>query len=59
MFRGLRWTDLRRLNQDSKYAVTLYRIVNGLTYQLQPQSLRYIFEIDQNAVNIGGLIQNP
>jgi hypothetical protein len=59
VFRGLRWTDLRRLNQDSKYATTLYRNVNDTTFQLSPGSSRYVFEIDQNAVNISGLKQNP
>jgi hypothetical protein len=59
LLRGLRWIDLRRLNQDSNYAVTLFRNVNGSTFQLQPGSLRYVFEIDQNAVNISGLTQNP
>jgi hypothetical protein len=59
LFRGLRWMDLRRLNQDQAYATTLYRNVNDTTYQLLPGSPRYVFEIDQNAVNISGLSQNP
>jgi len=59
IYRGLRWIDLRRLNQDPKFAITLYRNINGTTYQLQPGSVRYVFEIDQNAVNISGLVQNP
>jgi len=59
LLRGTRWTDLRRLNQDPQFAITLYRNVNGTSYQLLPGSDRYVFEIDQNAVNISGLIQNP
>jgi len=59
MLRGQRWTDLRRLNQDANYAITLYRNVNGTIFQLPPGGLRYVFEIDQNAVNISGLTQNP
>jgi len=59
LLRGLRWIDLRRLNQDPNYAVTLYRNVNGNSFELLPQSPRYVFEIDQNAVNISGLVQNP
>lgn len=59
LLRGLRWIDLRRLNQDSNYAFTLYRNVNGSSFTLAPQSTRYVFEIDQNAVNISGLTQNP
>jgi starch-binding outer membrane protein, SusD/RagB family len=30
--RGTRWADLRRLNQDQKYAVTQVRILNGDKY---------------------------
>jgi hypothetical protein len=59
LLRGLRWIDLRRLNQDSNYAITLHRNVNGSSFTLLPQSTRYVFEIDQNAVNISGLVQNP
>ena len=59
LLRGLRWIDLRRLNQDSNSAITLYRNVNGSSFELLPQSTRYVFEIDQNAVNISGLVQNP
>lgn len=58
LYRGTRWTDLRRLNQEPNYAVSLYRNINGTTFQLLPGSPRYVFEIDQNAVNISGLIQN-
>jgi hypothetical protein len=59
LFRTLRWTDLRRLNKEAGYSKTLTRNVNGTTYSLAPGSLRYVFEIDQNAVNISGLTQNP
>lgn len=59
LFRGIRWMDLRRLNQDQAQAITLHRVVNDTTYQLLPGSPRYVFEIDQNAVNISGLAQNP
>lgn len=59
LLRGLRWIDLRRLNQDPQYEVALYRNVAGSSYELLPQSPRYVFEIDQNAINISGLVQNP
>lgn len=59
LLRGLRWIDLRRLNQDPNDAVTLHRNVAGSSYELLPNSPRYIFEIDQNAVHISGLTQNP
>jgi hypothetical protein len=59
LFRTLRWTDLRRLNKESGRAVVLTRNVNDSLLRLEPQSLRYVFEIDQNAVHYSGLIQNP
>lgn len=59
LFRTLRWTDLRRLNMESSRAVVLTRNVNNTSYKLEPGSLRYVFEIDQNAVHYSGLTQNP
>ena len=59
LFRTLRWTDLRRLNMDPKRAKTLTRNVAGTVYMLEPNGLRYVFQIDQDAVNISGLQQNP
>jgi hypothetical protein len=59
LFRSLRWTDLRRLNFESDYKKTLTRNLGGTIYTLDPNSPRYVFQIDQSAVNISGLQQNP
>jgi len=43
-FRGLRWTDLRRLNKEGR-SITLTRVLNGVSYQLLPGSSRYTLPI--------------
>ncbi|MFC0514615.1 RagB/SusD family nutrient uptake outer membrane protein [Mucilaginibacter angelicae] len=59
LFRGLRWTDLRRLNREPRFAQTLQRTVGGLTYTLPPDDPRYAFPIPDIEVQLGGLTQNP
>lgn len=58
LFRGLRWPDLKRLNLDSKYQITLTRSLNGIIYQLEPNSLSYGILLPLSAINVGGLVQN-
>jgi hypothetical protein len=57
-FRGLRWTDLRRLNKDPRFAVTLTRILNNQTYSLPPNDPRYTFPLPQDEVDRSGIPQN-
>jgi hypothetical protein len=57
-FRGLRWYDLRRLNQEPALAKTLYRTVNGIEYSLVPNSPRYVFPIPQDELELNGLEPN-
>lgn len=58
LYRGLRWTDLRRLNKEPELADTLYRILNGQEYQLLPGSERYTLLIDRSTIDISGIDQN-
>ena len=58
-FRGLRWTDLRRLNTDTRFQTTLTRFVSGQSYSLIPNSPKYVLPIDDYEIQIGGLQQNP
>lgn len=55
---SLRWEDLRRLNTDSRFAVTLTRELNGKTYSLPPNDKRYVYPIPDNEVKLNGTEQN-
>lgn len=57
-FRGLRWSDLRRLNKDNRFQKTLTRTVLGNTYTLSPNDLRYVLLINQDVVKRAGFQQN-
>ncbi|SNS74135.1 SusD family protein [Belliella buryatensis] len=58
LYRGVRWSDLRRLNRDPRYAQTLTRVVQGESYSLPPNSNRYTLPIPLNEVNVSGITQN-
>lgn len=52
LYRGLRWTDLRRLNKDPKFAMTLQRELNGEVFTLPPNDPRYVFPIPSYVTTI-------
>lgn len=58
VFRGRRWSDLRRLNADPMLAKTLKRDLDGVEYILMPQSSRYVLPIPQEEIELNGLMQN-
>lgn len=57
-FRGLRWSDLRRLNKDSRYAVALTRELPDGTRTLTPGDSRYVFPLPQRVIDSSGMPQN-
>lgn len=60
VWRALRWTDLRRLNKDPQFAITLKRIIQGQAYTLPPNDLRYVYPIPDNVISFNpGMPQNP
>jgi len=59
LFRGLRWTDLKRLNLDVNTAVTITRFNNNTTYSLPPNDLRYELLIPTLVISSGNVEQNP
>ena len=56
--RGLRWTDLRRLNQDPLTSITLQRKRDQTDLVLLPNDLKYTFPIPNTELG-NGIEQNP
>lgn len=59
ILRNLTWMDLKRLNRETAFARTLVRHINGATYELRPNDLRYAFPIPLTVVGTTpSIIQN-
>lgn len=58
VFRGSRWADLKRLNQDDRFKKRLSRSLNGQTYILEPNSLKYAHLIPDMVITESGMPQN-
>ena len=58
IMRGLRWTDLRRLNEEGAN-ITLTRILGGITYTLPPGDLRWTLLIPEEVIERSSIAQNP
>ncbi|WP_162915334.1 RagB/SusD family nutrient uptake outer membrane protein [Paraflavitalea soli] len=58
VFRGLRWTDIRRLNLEGRN-ITLKRIIDGTSYVLPPNDLRAVMLFPQEVIDLSGISQNP
>lgn len=54
----IRWADLRRLNADPAFALTITHSYNGTIYTMSPNDKRYVFPIPQSEVQVYGLPQN-
>ena len=58
VWRGIRWSDIRRLNLEGAN-ITLVRIIGGVTYTLPPNDLRSVLLIPQNEIDRSAIQQNP
>lgn len=58
VFRGRRWSDLRRLNQESRFAKELIRNVGGEQFSLKPNARQYALKIPQIVITESGISQN-
>lgn len=60
LYRGVRWTDLRRLNLDPLLAVTVRRSIGGQVFELPPNDPRYVYPIPHDVLMFHpGMEQNP
>jgi tetratricopeptide (TPR) repeat protein len=57
IMRGLRWMDIKRLNKEGAN-ISLTRIVNGVTYTLPPNDLRFALPIPEDIITLSGIQQN-
>ncbi|MFB2118726.1 RagB/SusD family nutrient uptake outer membrane protein [Parapedobacter sp. 2B3] len=57
LYRGIRWSDLRRLNQEDGFATILVREL-GDHYMLPPNDLRYTLPIPASEIIASGIEQN-
>lgn len=57
-FRGLRWSDIKRLNRDGANIV-LERVINGETFTLAPNDKRYAIALPEDVTSIAKIPQNP
>lgn len=57
VFRGVRWTDLKRLNREGA-GIRLTRVLNGVTYRLEPNDPKYILPIPPDVIALTGMAQN-
>lgn len=55
---GIRWGDIKRLNEQYDAKITLRRKVEGNFYDLPPGDNRFVYLIPRNVIQLGGLIQN-
>ncbi len=58
-FKGLRWSDLRRLNTESQWTKQIVRTIGAENYILEPNSNKYTWPIPQNVIDMTGMAQNP
>jgi len=58
LLRGLRWMDIKRLNKEG-YNIVPTRIINGTTYSLPVNDLRYAMALPEDVIALSGMQQNP
>ncbi|MGN6418664.1 MAG: RagB/SusD family nutrient uptake outer membrane protein [Pseudobacter sp.] len=57
VWRGQRWYDLKRYNMHGAN-ITLERMIDGVRYELPPNSPKYVMPIPDDEVLLSGVLQN-
>lgn len=57
LFRGLRFSDIKRLNVEGS-GIVLKRTIAGVDYQLEPNDKRYAHRIPDDVIRLSGMLQN-
>lgn len=58
LFRGLRWSDVKRLNRDGA-GIILSRKINNQEFVLAPNDKRYAIALPEDVLEMTGMEQNP
>lgn len=62
LFRGVRWSDLKRLNREEAFRTTIVRKIqfNNIeqVFELHPNDSKYVYPIPQTVVDLGVIPQN-
>jgi len=58
LFRGLRWIDLKRLNEEGR-KIQIRRMINDKEYILNPKDNRYAIPLPDDIIKTTGISQNP
>ncbi|CAM3584831.1 RagB/SusD family nutrient uptake outer membrane protein [Sphingobacterium prati] len=58
LFRGLRWSDVKRLNRDGA-GIILSRRINNQEFILTPNDKRYAIALPEDVLDMTGMEQNP
>jgi len=57
IMRGLRWSDIRRLNLEGA-GITQTRTANGKVHTLLPNDPRYALALPEDVIERSGMVQN-
>jgi starch-binding outer membrane protein, SusD/RagB family len=59
LLRGLRWSDLRRLNKDDRFMTQIRRVTPDGVFNLEPNGYNYTYPIPDDIIAISAIPQNP